>query len=168
MAISKYVSAILLLCSTHAVSENTYITIPGEDWTLMLDTPPITSTQSQADGRLLRYTGSDIDTGVTLSVNTETESSGSHKECFDAFWEKAQKNPVMVKGSIATFENEKAMYATHHSEGEYRGQPFKTANGHAYFVNNGICVDLHVSHWPRIEDSDDIVKDILLSIKVIK
>ena len=168
MKIIKYTSAMLLLVSNQAFSESTYVTIPGEGWSLSLDTPPMTATKSQAEGRLLRYTGSSITTGVTLSVNTEIEASGSHKECFDFYWGKAQKNPMLMKETINTFKNSKAMYATHYSEGEYRGQPFKTANGHAFFVNNGVCIDLHVSHWPREKESDKIVKDILMSLKITK
>ena len=60
------------------------------------------------------------------------------------------------------------MYATHLSEGEYKGQPFKLAAGHAYFVKNGVCVDLHVSHFPFSDKSDKIVKDIIVSSKIFK
>lgn len=164
----RSVTATLLLISSNVFAETTYITIPGEGWSLALNTPPMTATKSQSSDRVLRYTGSSITTGVTLSVNTELDASESNNECFNAYWDKAQKNPTMVKESIETFNNSNAMYATHYSEGEYRGQPFKMANGHAYFVNSGVCVDLHVSHWPRTDESKKLVKDILLSLKIIE
>ena len=160
---------LLTLFVTSSVSaEETYITIPGENWTLMLETPPITSSKLEVSNRLVRYVGSSVETGVTLSVNTETEASKNNRECFEVFWSKAQNNPVMVKASIRTKNNNKAYYATHRSEGEYKGQAFKIANGHAYFVKNGICVDLHVSHWPFTSESEIIVSNILESLKIIE
>ena len=164
----KFFAVLLLIASSAVIAEDTYITIPGEGWSLKLDTPAITSSKSEVEGRILKYVGSSVETGVTLSVNTELEASKNNQQCFDVFWAKAQKNPMMVKSSINIFIDEKAMYATHRSEGEYKGQPFKTANGHAYFAYNGICVDLHVSHWPLSDKSDEIVKTIILSAAIVK
>jgi len=149
-------------------AEDTYITIPNENWTLKLDTPPITYSKLEVRNRLVRYIGSSVETGVTLSVNSETEASSKSQECFEVFWAKAQNNPVMVKASIKTKNDSKAYYATHLSEGEYKGQAFKTANGHAYFVRNGLCVDLHVSHWPFTGESERVVSDILESLEIIQ
>lgn len=149
-------------------AEDTYITIPNENWTLKLNTPPITSSKLEVSNRLVRYIGSSVETGVTLSVNSETEASSNNQECFEVFWAKAQNNPVMVKTSVKTNSDNKAYYATHRSEGEYKGQAFKTANGHAYFARNGICVDLHVSHWPFTGESERIISDILESFVIIE
>jgi len=157
-----------LVLSPIANAEETYITMPNENWTLKLETPPITSIEMKARNRIIRYLGSSVETGVTISVSSEIEASSSNEECFKAFWAKAQLNPVMVKPSIKTRNDVKAYYATHQSEGEYKGQPFKTANGHAYFAKDGICIDLHVSHWPFTEKSEGIVSSILESIQIIE
>jgi hypothetical protein len=156
-----------MLLSIPLHAETTYITIPGEGWTLKVETPPLTSSKSELEGRVLRYLGSSVETGISLSINTETESSSDNIQCFEIHWKKAQNNPIMVKTSIKEFSDEKAMYATHTSEGEYQGQAFKTANGHAYFVKNGICVDLHVSHWPYTEKSEDAVEGVIKSFAII-
>jgi len=157
-----------LFFSSLVSAEDTYITMPNENWTLKLDTPSITSSKMEVRNRLIRYVGSSVETGVTLSVNSETEASSSNQECYETFWAKAQSNPVMVKASIKTKKDNKAYYATHQSEGEYKGQAFKTANGHAYFVKNGICIDLHVSHWPFVEESESIVNAILESTEIVE
>jgi hypothetical protein len=163
----KLTIALLVLLSTPLHAETTYITIPGEGWTLKVETPPLTSSKSEVAGRILRYLGSSVETGISLSIYTEIEGSSNNIECFETYWKKAQENPVMVKASIKEFSDEKAMYATHSSEGEYQGQAFKTANGHAYFVKNGVCVDVHVSHWPYTEKSENAVEGIIKSLAII-
>ncbi|MDH3630190.1 MAG: hypothetical protein OER98_03640 [Gammaproteobacteria bacterium] len=157
-----------LVLSPVANAEETYITMPNENWTLKLETPPITNIEMKTRNRIIRYLGSSVETGVTISVNSEIETSSNNEECFKAFWAKAQANPVMVKSTIKTRNDTKAYYATHQSGGEYKGQAFKTANGHAYFAKDGICIDLHVSHWPFTGTSESIVSSILESIEIIE
>ena len=157
-----------LILSPIANAEETYITMPNENWTLKLEIPPITNIEMKTRNRIIRYLGSSVETGVTISVSSEIEASSSNEECFKTFWAKAQLNPVMVRSSIKTQNDTKAYYATHQSEGEYKGEAFKTANGHAYFAKDGICMDLHVSHWPLTETSEGIVSSILESIEIVE
>jgi len=159
--------AILLLAPLVAVAEIQYITIPGEGWHLALNTPPLTNTEAKSRGRIFRYLASSVETGVTVSVNTETQGSSSNAECRDKYWSKQQANPMLVKGSETVFEDDTAYYSTYRSEGVYEGQPFKTANAHAYIARNGICADVHVSHWPYTEESESMVADIVTSIAVV-
>lgn len=151
-----------------ACAEATYITIPGERWTLRLETPAITSSEIKVKSRRVRYIGSSIETGITVSLHGEIKGAGSNQDCFDTFWPKAQTNPVLLQGTVSTHSNGQAHYATHQSEGEYKGQSFKTANGHAYFARNGLCFDLHVSHWPFREGSEALVNSILKSIHIVE
>jgi hypothetical protein len=158
---------VLLLTPLAAVAEIQYITIPGEGWHLTLDAPPLTNTEAKARGRIFRYLASSVETGVTVSVNTETEGSKSNAQCRDTYWTRQQTNPVLVKGSESVFEDDTAYYSTYRSEGVYKGEPFKTANAHAYIARNGICADIHVSHWPYNEESESIVAEIVTSIAVV-
>lgn len=161
------VIAILLLAPVVAVAEIQYITIPGEGWHLKLDAPPLTHTEAKSRGRIFRYLASSVETGVTVSVNTETEGSKSNAECRETYWSKQQTNPMLVKGSETVFETDTAYFSTYRSEGVYKGQPFKTANAHAYIARNGICADIHVSHWPYSEESESIVAEIATSLIVV-
>jgi hypothetical protein len=159
---------LLIVFSSSVLAEKTYITIPGEGWHVTINGPALTSSKIESNGRYISYLGSSVDTGVSVSVNTELKGSSSNQECFDTFWEKAQRNPTIIKGSELLFKNSTASFVTLQSEGEYKGKPFKTANAHGYFVNEGLCVDVHVSHWPYTVKSDEYVKAIVQSIKVVK
>lgn len=158
---------IFLLMPFAVQAEPVYITIPGEGWHLTIDTPPLTHTEARAKGRIFRYLASSVETGVTVSVNTEIEGSRDNAECRETFWSKTQTAPTMVKGSEREFENDTAHFSTYRSEGVFQGQAFKTANAHAYIARDGVCADVHVSHWPYKEDSDELVAAIITSVTII-
>lgn len=163
---------ILLILTLSVVSlasaEDTYITMPNAHWTLKLDTPPMSFSELWKKGQLARYIALSIETGVNLNVFAETEGAGSHKECFKTFWPRTQDNPYIVKVTIKTRKDRAAYYGTYLAEGHYQGRAFKLVNGHAYFVKNGHCIDLHVTHGPFTDESEGIINDILRSIKIIE
>lgn len=159
--------AVLSLMPLTAFAEIQYITIPGEGWHLTSDAPPLTNTEAISRGRIFRFLASSVEAGVTVSVNTETQGSKSNADCRDKHWTKQRTNPMLVKDSESIFENDTASYSTYRSEGVYKGEPFKTANAHAYIAKDGICADVHVSHWPYTEESESIVADIVNSIAIV-
>ena len=161
------IAALLLLMPLAAIAETRYITIPGEGWHLTVDAPPLTNSEAMSTGRIFRFLASSVETGVTVSVNTETQGSQSNAACREKHWTRQRTNPMLVKGSESIFEDDTAFYSAYRSEGIFQGQPFKTANAHAYIAKDGICADVHVSHWPYTEESDSIVADIVTSIAIV-
>lgn len=155
-------------CAASALAESTYITMPGQGWTLKLDTPAITASETTVEGLRIKFMGSSTDTGITLSVHGEPEGAANNQTCFETFWGRGKANPTVIAATVSTTSDATAHYVTHQSEGVYRGQQFKTANGHAYFARGGLCMDLHVSHWPFSEGSEAQVSGILGSIEVIQ
>lgn len=70
--------AALLCTGTIACADTLYITVPSEGWSLQLDAPAMTNTRGTSDGRRFQYQASSVETGITLSLHTETESAGSN------------------------------------------------------------------------------------------
>lgn len=163
----KYIF-LLLFFSTSVFADTQYITIPGEGWHLKVDSPAFTNVESSMRERVFRYIASSIETGVTLSVNTKLEGASTNTECRETNWKKNLTNPMLTKGSEKLFEKKGYLFSSYRSEGEYKGKHFKTANTHAYISRNGICADIHVSHWPYDENSEDIVSKIIQSVTVIE
>ncbi|MFA5938873.1 MAG: hypothetical protein WC809_05920 [Sinimarinibacterium sp.] len=159
---------LLFLFSTIARAEPFYITIPGEGWSLKVDAPPMTSVKGTSEGRIYQYMASSVETGLTLSLHTETEGGRSNQECRETYWRLAQRNPTLVKDTVTLSGSEQALFATHLSEGVYKGEAFKTANGHAYLAKNGLCIDLHASHWPYDVSSEKRVEEILRSVTIVQ
>jgi hypothetical protein len=158
----------LLLCAgtTVACAEPLYITVPAEGWTLKLDTPAMTNTRGTSDGRRFQYQASSVETGITLSLHSETEGGGSNDACRDIYWKKSLGSP-MTKSDIHLSASDNALLVTHLTDVVYQGKPQKTANGHAYFVKNGLCMDLHVSHWPYQNGSEKRVEAVLRSLVIV-
>jgi hypothetical protein len=73
----------------------------------------------------------------------------------------------MKKSDINLSGSDNALFATHLMETVLQGTTQKTANGHAYFAKNGLCMDLHVSHWPYQPGSEKRVETILKSLAVV-
>jgi hypothetical protein len=159
---------LLLLLPTVALAEPFYITVPGEGWTLKLETPAMTNVKGASEGRRLQYMASSTESGITISLYAETEGTKSNDECRETFCSQGLRNPNIVKDSIKLTADDRASFATHLSEGTYQGRDFKTANGHAYFVRNGLCMDLHVSHYPYAEGSEQRVENVLRSIAIVQ
>lgn len=150
------------------VAERNIVTIPGQGWHLVVDTPPLTSSESTGEQGLFSYTGADGNSGITFSIHTEDMKGGSNKQCRDEYWAKAQKNPYVVKASAVPFETPTILGVTYRSEGEYKGQPFTTVNSHGYFVKGGKCVDLHVSQIPYSDEGRKKVESVVRTSKVMQ
>ncbi len=157
----------LLLMPLLAQAESFYLTVPGEGWSLQLDAPAIDSIKGERKGRYYRVTAMSLSSGVTFSLHSETEASGSHAECREKYWALSQTAP-WKRENIRLFDVANFAYVSHTTEVAYQGQLVKTANGHAYFVKNGLCMDLHVSHYPLQEGSEQRVEAILRSATVVQ
>jgi hypothetical protein len=161
----KKLLLLLVVLPAFANAEIYYVTIPGEGWSLKLDVPAVRSIQGKSAGRLFQYLGGTVG-GLTFSIHTEIEGAASNEACRDHWWSKAARAPNIVKDSVKLGQHERAVYATHLTEGNIEGKAYKTANGHAYFVKNGLCVDLHVSHYPYNDSSPAQVETALRSLAI--
>ena len=157
-----------LVFSQTVLAEKNYVTVPGEGWHLVIDMPPLTSSEGRTDGGRFSYTGADNVSGLTFSVNTEPMKEGTNKSCRDVYWAKAQANPYIVKDSSALFDTPALAGVSYRSEGDYKGQHFTTANAHAYFIEKGNCVDLHVSQIPFSAAGKAKVESIVRTAKASK
>ena len=157
---------VLFLATGIASADPLYITVPAEEWTLKLDTPAMTNTRATSEGRRYQYQASSVETGITLSLHSETEGGRSNDECRDTYWKKNLSSPT-TKSDINLWGTDSASLVTHLTDVVYQGKPQKTANGHAYFVKNGLCMDLHVSHWPYQSSSEKRVEAVLRSLTVV-
>lgn len=165
---SSEVALLLLTCVTSAFAEPNIVTIPGEGWHLVVDAPALTSSEgSNEDGRF-SYTGADINSGVTFSINTEDMNNGSNKACRDMYWAKTKNNPYIVKDSPVLFDTPTLHGVTYRSGGEYKGRPFTTVNAHGYFVKKGKCVDLHVSQIPYTDEGKAKIEKMVRTAKIME
>lgn len=160
--------AVAILLAQAVAAEPNVVTIPGQGWHLMVDVPPLTSSEGKSNGQQFSYTGADVNSGITFSIHTEDMKNGTNETCRKVYWTKARKNPYIVKGSPVLFESTNLVGVTYRAAGEFRGRSFTTVNAHGYFVKKNKCVDLHVSQIPYTEAGKAEVERIVRSAKVIE
>lgn len=156
--------AMLLIGSPITHAEVTEVRIPGKDWGISFNMPTISEYQGRVSGGGFQYmaasAGEAGGPNTILSFFLENDSSGSNKECFDAYWSKSKQNPMITSSSIKAsslpaYEQVYYKYST--------GQP----NANFYFVNQGYCVDAHVSLSKDMKGSEEALLAIGRSFKVI-
>ena len=149
-------------------AEQNIVTIPAQGWSLVVGTPPLTSSEStNKDGRF-RYIGADTLSGITFSIHTEDMGNKTNADCRDKYWTKTKDNPYIIKESAGLFEAEMMLGVSYRIEGKYMGQPYKTANSHGYFIKNGKCVDLHVSQIPYSDEGMKNVENIVRTARLMQ
>lgn len=164
----RYGLLAIVLIATSVSAESQIVTIPAQGWHLVVEVPPLTSSESTTIGGRFSYTGADGKSGITFSIHTEDAKGGSHKECRDEYWKQSLANPYIVKGSAELFETPTLLGVTYRSEGEHKGKRFALVNSHGYFVKNGTCVDLHVSQIPYSPEGAETVERIVRTSKVLQ
>lgn len=151
-----------------AFAESNIVTIPGQGWHLVVDIPPLADSKGEAANGRFSYTGTSIESGITFSIHTEEMKDADNAQCRAEYWGKAQANPYIVKDSATLFETDSLHGVSYRSEGEYQGRAFTMVNAHGYFVENGKCVDLHVSQLPFSETGKAKVERIVRTSRVMK
>ena len=162
----KKLLALLLLIPVLTHADTLYITVPGEAFSVKLDTPALTRTQGQAEGRRFKYMASGGGSGITLSLFSETVGGGGNEECRSTYWKKTQDAPIQFS-DVKLYGNDVALFVSSLQEATIQGNKMKAADGHAYFARNGLCMDLHVSHYPYQPGSEKRVEAVLNSLTLI-
>ncbi|MGM9482898.1 hypothetical protein ACS5PN_17010 [Roseateles sp. NT4] len=159
----------LLLLPVFAHADPLYITVPGEAFSLKLDTPALTRIQGQGqgEGRRFKYMASGGSSGITISLFSETAGSGSNEECRSTYWKKTQDAPIQFS-DVKLYGGDAALFVSSVMEATLQGAKQKAADGHAYFARNGLCMDLHVSHYPYQPGSEKRVEAVLQSLALVQ
>lgn len=142
MSSLRLLSCVLLTVSGSIFAESQTIPITGLGWSVTVDAPTfVTKKEKPSEGGFSFQANSG---NFNLSVLVETpEKAGGNKECFDFYWTKASKNPLIDKLSVETSRNAKfhrAQYTMKSAD-----QVFTVKHVNYYFAFEGKWVDIHIS-----------------------
>lgn len=138
----KRLIAASILVSMCAHGEVAQVHIPGKHWGIRFDMPTISQYQGVGDGKSFQYkavsAGEPGTPQTLLTLFLEPDASGSNKACFESYWAKSKQNPLIEASSVRTtsMRNVEAVHYTY-----VNGQ----SNANFYLVNQGYCIDVHVS-----------------------
>jgi len=114
--------------------------------------------------RVIKATGKD---GFSLSVYSEKESDNisSNEACRKKYWEK-EKDPLKDKltKEIVISHKHMDLVLTEYLFDEKQGRKSEWYNGHAFFYNNGRCIDVHASQIISNRASRAVVASMLSTI----
>ena len=156
--------ATLMASSSPLYAEVSEVRIPGKNWGISFNMPTISQYQGQASNNGFQYMAASK--GIAGAPNTilslflENDSSSSNKECFESYWSKSKRNPIISTASIkaASLQGYEQVYYKYSP-----GQP----NANFYFVNQGYCIDVHVSLSASMSGEEEALLSIGESLKVI-
>jgi len=133
--------ALLSACGS-VFAESQSIPIIGLGWTLTVDAPAFaTKKEKPGDGGFTFQANSG---NFNLSVFVETPAKvGGNKECFDFYWAKASRNPLIDKLSVETGSNAKFHRVQYTMNS--KDQAFTVKHVNYYFAFEGKWIDVHIS-----------------------
>lgn len=149
--------AVLLACclaSGIAGAEPTTAVIPGKAWSLSFDIGLVAAYQAKRGPDSFQYMATTAPVGgapaTTLSFFLEREAATSKEDCRNAFWTRSLSNPMIAGDSVKTTSlpgYEQVLYRL------TNGQP----HANFYFVQDGYCVDVHVSLTRALPMADELL-----------
>lgn len=135
----------ICMAATTAHAEITEVNIPGKGWGIRFDMPVITEYQGVQAKSGFQYMavskGSTEKPQTILSFFLEQDANSSNKECFNSYWAKTKRVPMVVTPSV------KLSSLQGYEQASYRYID-GTYHANFYFVAHGYCIDVHVSSSP--------------------
>jgi len=145
------------------------LAVRGASWALALDLPgfKLEPIETRPDGRAVRITGENSDTGVVISVYVEPAEAGKTAAVYrDEVWRNVQREPTTIKrddkrsqrGAIAILE---------YRIPDYQGVPLNQKQINAVLVHGDMWVDLHLSKVRFVPADDALFDKIIASMRIV-
>jgi hypothetical protein len=127
------------------------LTIPGQGWLVEFTAPPLLEFQGQTQNKSFIFQGVDRK-GFNLSMFVEEpkNSQAGHEACFDFYWPKAKRNPLIDPTTVKIDKTPKFTKVTYQIKA---GDSF-SLNVNYYFAFQHRWIDLHVSKFPPAPEDE--------------
>ena len=141
--------------------------LPGSGWAVALELPgfDVLGEQTRSDGQGRRMEAFHPETGVMLSLFVEREPTRrSTEECRDLYWNRTRRSPL-PKRNVRTTERP-PLSVMEYLVPSFQGRSLMQQNVNAYYGQDGICVDLHVSKTSYVPADSALFAAILRSVRI--
>ncbi len=129
--------------------------IPGEGWRVVVNAPPLSKIEESRRGADYALKGNSGRFNLSLFVETPQSATGSHKECYEFYWPRARRNPMIDQTSIRVSHSERCYRVEHISTYPLAGKTIQQKSVNYYFAFNSRWMDLHISVIePRAGDEE--------------
>lgn len=134
------VALFLLALPIPSFADAVSIPIPNQGWSIALDAPPFARKQGQQNGPNYIYKANSARFNLSIFVEPQAKAGGS-KECYEFYWPRASRNPLISKTTIKSSNTDKF----YRVEYDVTAGPLVQHNVNYYFMFDGKWVDVHVS-----------------------
>jgi len=142
----RFLLALLLALPGIAIAAPATLVIPGQDWQISFDSPPLTKLEESDKPDQYMYFGNSGRFDLSLYVETPSCSGGdTHKAFYQCYWKKASRNPMIVKSSVTATEGPRYYKLAYDVEAALPGGVVKQRNINFLIAYHGKWTDLHVS-----------------------
>ncbi|MEP3478733.1 MAG: hypothetical protein ABJZ55_05755 [Fuerstiella sp.] len=135
---------ICTLSSTPLKADGFVAPILGESWFIVADTPSLVVFQGQLHENGYQYQAASAK-GFNISVFVEQPATESraHADCFEHYWPKMKRNPLIDADSVEIVRGEHFVKVSY----DYKDIPAKAPKHHVnyYVAHNQRWIDIHVS-----------------------
>jgi len=147
--VMRFFSALFLLTlPITSYADTVSIPIPSQGWNISLDAPRLARKQGRQEGPNYVYQANSDRFNLSIFVEPQANPGGS-KECYEFYWPKASRNPLISKPTIKVSNTDK-FYRVEYDVGV---GTLVQHNVNYYFMFEGKWVDVHISITnPTIED----------------
>jgi hypothetical protein len=153
--IFKATSLLIVLVGFSAASlaGEVKVTIPHEGWSITFDSPPLSKERESKKSGGYAFQANSGRFNISLFVEEPHGVGGSHEDCYEFYWPRATRNPMIAKDSVVTSKRPKYVRVRYDVVTEFQGRPIRQRNANYYFAFRGKWVDVHISVIaPKQED----------------
>lgn len=151
----RFFSALFLLAlPITSYADTVSIPIPNQEWKISFDAPPLARKQERQAGPNYVYQASSDKFNLSIFVEPQANPGGS-KECYEFYWPKASRNPLINKLTIKV-SNTDTFYRV---EYDIAGETLTQRNVNYYFMFEGKWVDVHISITNPKKEDDAVIAD---------
>lgn len=128
------------------------LTIPGQGWTVDFESPPLKQFQGESKGKTFVFRATEEKAfNLSLFVEEPKNSETGHEACFNYYWPRSKRNPMIDQKSVKIEKTPKYVKVTY----QILAGDSNAANANFYFAFQGRWIDLHVSRYPAAAGDDE-------------
>ena len=165
----RLIAVALFVCSQAALADDMVLKIPGEAWSIRLQAPAMQEINQPDEPPSHVYTGNAGRFNLSLYVEKpDCDGGDSRENLAQCFVKKVQRNPYIVKGTLANNPAAGGVLITYLMEVPVHGQKIRAFNSHYVFAHNGMWGDLHISVVKATDEDFATVGDVIRSIEFVE
>ena len=139
------IAAMPLRVATLILAAVVTLPVPNEGWHFTFDTPALKSPQTSKAPQGFAFRANAERFNMSVFVEKPSGAGTTNRDCYEFYWHDAQRNPMIVKSTIAVSEQPKFVRVQYDLETKFEGQTIRQRNVNYYIAYRGKWIDVHIS-----------------------